>query len=168
VEERREWFYRRVSTGNRNRLGELKIQRTSRGRHSTKSYQINETIYQGSRSRRSRAALQITENELRFRLGRIERRSDLRNSIRTMRKGNPEHHDGVSRAASHSSPCVQAIRRLSGSGRTAQCAAGITIFFSNVLYPAVIVVLLNGEVNSHRVTKYFLRKKITRPMNSSL
>ncbi len=149
MEERREWFNRRVSTGNRNRLGELKIQRTSRGRHSTKSYQINETIYQGSRSRRSRAALQITENELRSRLRRIERRSDLRNSIRTMRECNPQHHDCVRGAASHCPSAVPSPRRLSASRRTEQCAAGITFFFSNVLYQAVIVVLFDGESNGH-------------------
>jgi hypothetical protein len=91
-----------------------------------KSYQINDT-----------------EEKSRFRLG-IERRSDVRNRIRTMRKRNPEHYDGVRRAANHS-PFAQAIRRLFGSGRMAQCAAGITIFFSNVRYQAIIVVLFEEK-----------------------
>jgi hypothetical protein len=91
-------------------------------------------------------------------MGRIERRSNIRNSIRTMGKRNPEHHDGVRGAASYS-PFIQVIRRLSGFGRTAQSAAGSTIFFGNVLYQAVIVVLFDGEMNDHPVENTSAGKK---------
>jgi hypothetical protein len=97
----------------------------------------------------------------------MERRSDVRNSVRAMRKRNPEHNDGVCRTASHS-PFAHAIRALSIFARTVQCAAGITIFIGNVLYQAIIVVLFDGEVDDHGLGKYFNPKKITRPMNSSL
>jgi hypothetical protein len=57
----------------------------------------------------------------------------------------------VVQAASPSSiaSAVPIPRRLSASRRTEQCAAGITFFFSNVLYQAVIVVLFDGESNGH-------------------
>ena len=65
-------------------------------------------------------------------------------------------------------PFAHAIRPLSIFGHTAQCAAGTTIFFGNVLYQAIIVVLFDGKVNDHGMGKYFRGKKITRPMNSFL
>jgi hypothetical protein len=78
-----------------------------------------------------------------------------------MHKRNPEHYNRVRGAARHS-PSAEVIRRLSIFGRPAQCALGITIFFSNALYQAVIVVLFDREMNDHGLGKYFRGAKITR------
>jgi hypothetical protein len=101
------------------------------------------------------------EEELGFRLGGIKRRSYIRNSVRTMRKRNSEHHNRLQRTASHS-PFLRAIRWLSIFGRSAQCAVCLIIFFSNVLHQTVKVVLFDGQVNNHGLGKYFRGKKLTR------
>jgi hypothetical protein len=98
-----------------------------------------------------------------LRLARTERGSDIRKSVRTMRKRNPEHYNRLRGAARHS-PSAEVIRRCP-SGRPAQCALGITIFFSNSLHQAVIVVLFDREMNDHGLGKYFRGGKITRSLS---
>jgi hypothetical protein len=105
--------------------------------------------------------VQRWKKKLSLRLAGTKRRPDIRNSIRTMRKRNPEHYNRVRGAARHS-PSAEVIRRLSIFGRPAQCAAGIPILFGNALYQAIIVVLFNRELNDHGLERYFCPKKITR------